>query len=71
MKGVDERRLVGAQLQKLAEGEAGAASYFVLSGIYSFWALYLVDFVKTFSINCGELRDVNPVSRISVIAIFC
>ena len=27
MKGVDERRLVGAQLQKLAEGEAGTASY--------------------------------------------
>jgi len=28
VKGVDERRLVGAQLQKLAEGEAGTASYF-------------------------------------------
>lgn len=31
VKGVDERRLVGTQLQKLAEGEAGAASYFVLA----------------------------------------
>lgn len=26
VKGVDERRLVGVQLQKLAEGEAGADS---------------------------------------------
>lgn len=29
VKGVDERRLVGAQLQKLAEGEAGSSSYLI------------------------------------------
>jgi hypothetical protein len=39
VKGVDERRLVGAQLQKLAEGEVGAASYFVLSGKHSFCSI--------------------------------
>lgn len=67
VKGVDERRLVGAQLQKLAEGEAGAASYFVLSGMQSFRSLYSLSCVQTFSNYRGELGTMSSGSgRIAI-----
>lgn len=59
VKGVDERRLVGVQLQKLAEGEAGAAFYFMLSGMQSFRSLY---FLRTLSINCGKFGTMSSGS---------
>lgn len=60
VKGVDERRLVGVQLQKLAEGEAGSASYFFpFSPAICLGRSILSDVYKRFSINPGDPRTTS------------